>query len=103
MHCVCVCFQDEKVRYVRRLIIGLGSSKSDARTGFYTTLVGLLTTIQTDEYPKITDLFALMDAKLEVTGSLQNMKNVSKLKKWIFRMVPFKIMSNFTIENLYHP
>lgn len=40
-----------------------------------------MSTIQTDEYPTISDLFGVMDAKLEVTGSIQNMKNVSKTKE----------------------
>lgn len=69
--------QTEKSRYVRRLIMGLGSTKSDSRTGYYTTLVGLLSTTQAEEYPTIADLFALMDEKLIVTTSLTNLTTVS--------------------------
>lgn len=72
--------QTDKVQNVRRLINGLGSSKSDARTGFYSTLVGLLSTNQADEYPTIANLFEVMDDKLEVTEKRTSIKNVSNFK-----------------------
>lgn len=78
-------FQTEKVQYVGRLITGLGSSKSDARTGVYTTLVGLLSTIQPDEYPTISDLFSLMDAKLKMKSTIK-IKVVSKGRTQIYLM-----------------
>lgn len=78
--CIPFFLQTEKDQFVHRLIGGLGASKSDSRTGYYSTLVGLLSIIQTNEYPTIADLFEMMDKKLEVTKKCQSMKNVSNFR-----------------------
>lgn len=69
------CPKIEKVRSVGRLVRGLGSSTSNSRTGFFTALVALLSTAP-DDYPTITNLFELMEAKLKV-GEVTNLNKVS--------------------------
>lgn len=66
----------EKVRNIRRLVRGLGSSTSHSRTGFFTALVAFLSSVQ-DDYPTPTNLFELMDATLSV-GEVSNLEKVSK-------------------------
>lgn len=66
-----------KVRHLRRLVRGLGASTSDSRTGFYTTLVALLST-NLDDYPSVSKLFELMDASLSV-GAGNRIEKVSRI------------------------
>lgn len=59
-----------------RLVRGLGASTSDSRTGFYSALVALLSTVPSDGYPTITNLFEIMETKLSVSGG-NNIEKVS--------------------------
>lgn len=72
----------EKVRNIRRLVRGLGSSTSNSRTGFFTALVAFLSTHQ-DDYPTPTNLFELMEATLSV-GEVSNLDKVSKQTHFLF-------------------
>lgn len=73
----------EKVRNVRRIVRGLGASTSNSRTGFFATLVALLTSAQ-DDYPTVTNLFELMDATLSV-GAGSNLEKVSDTQTCVLR------------------
>lgn len=69
-------FQAIRARNLRRLVRGLGASTSDSRTGFYSTLVALLST-NSDDYPSVTTIFEVMDAALSI-GSGNHIEKVSQ-------------------------
>lgn len=73
------------MRNLNRLVRGLGASTSDSRTGFYSALVALLSTLP-DEYPTITNLFEIMEAKLRV-GAGNNIEKVSTNYKLLYMFV----------------
>lgn len=50
---------------MNRLIRGLGAATSESRTGFYTTLVALLSTTN-DEYISVSTLLEIMESQLSV-------------------------------------
>lgn len=68
--------QEEQGRNVKRLVRGLGAATAESRTGFYTTLVALLSS--SADYPSLETLFSIMDATLSV-GVGSNLDKVCKL------------------------
>lgn len=52
---------------LQRLVRGLGASSSSSRTGFYTTLAGLLSQPAADEYPTVNQVIEVMEKELSVS------------------------------------
>lgn len=66
---------------MKRLIRGLGAATAESRTGFYTTLVAILST-SSEDYPSLETLFDIMDTTLSV-GVGTNLEKVSKITSFL--------------------
>lgn len=56
---------------MRRLVRGVGASTTDSRAGFFTTLVGFLKSVSTDDV-NVGDLLDLTKKELHVGGVIVN-------------------------------
>lgn len=86
---------------LQRLIRGLGASSSSSRSGFYTTLVGLLSQVTADEYPSVSQVIEVMEKELSVSKAGCNSKVSRRVHSqdqisWAFYRTVFNALSRKT-------
>lgn len=64
--------RDKEIQYtLKRLVRGVGASTTDSKAGFFTTLVGFLKSVSTDDV-SVKDLLAMTKKELHVGGIIVN-------------------------------